>query len=57
VEALSVFEGALYKFAGGRHPEIFREIVEKKELTDAMRTQMDACIAECKAEFLATRNP
>ena len=57
VEALSVFEGALYKFAGGRHPEIFREIVEKKELTDTMRTQMDACIAECKAEFLATRNP
>jgi len=57
VEALTAFEDALHKFAAGRHPEIFREIAEKKELSDATRTQMDACIAECKAEFLATRTP
>jgi F-type H+-transporting ATPase subunit alpha len=55
VDAVLPFEEALYKFAENRHPAIFRELVEKKELNDALRSQMDACIAECKAEFLATR--
>jgi F-type H+-transporting ATPase subunit alpha len=54
VDAVLPFEEALYKFAENRHPAIFRELVEKKELNDALRSQMDACIAECKAEFLAT---
>ena len=55
VDAVLPFEETLYKFAENRHPAIFRELVEKKELNDALRSQMDACIAECKAEFLATR--
>jgi F-type H+-transporting ATPase subunit alpha len=55
VDGVLPFEEALYKFAENRYPAIFRELVEKKELNDALRSQMDACIAECKAEFLATR--
>jgi F-type H+-transporting ATPase subunit alpha len=54
VEALGAFEQALYKFAQGRHPGIFRDLTEKKELTDALRAQMDQCIQDCKAEFSAT---
>ncbi len=54
VEAIAGFEQALYKFAETRHPEILRELTEKKEITDALRAQMDQCIQECKAEFTAT---
>jgi F-type H+-transporting ATPase subunit alpha len=55
VDAVLPFEEALYTFAENRHPGIFRELADKKELNDALRRQMDTCIAECKAEFLATR--
>jgi F-type H+-transporting ATPase subunit alpha len=54
VEAVMAFEEALYAFAETRHPTIFRELAEKKAINDALRSQMDTCIAECKAEFLAT---
>jgi F-type H+-transporting ATPase subunit alpha len=55
VDAVLPFEEALFAFAETRHPAIFTELVEKKELSDTLRSRMDACIAECKAEFLATR--
>jgi F-type H+-transporting ATPase subunit alpha len=55
VDTVLAFEEALYAFAETRHPAIFKELVEKKELSDTLRGRMDACIAECKAEFLATR--
>jgi len=54
IEVIAGFEQALYKFTETRHPGIFRELTEKKEITDALRTQMDQCIQECKAEFAAT---
>ncbi len=53
-EAIGAFEQALYKLAEARHPGIFRDLAEKKEITDALRSQMDQCIQECKAEFAAT---
>src|SRR5512135_2189694 len=45
VDAVLAFEEALYAFAETRHPAIFKELVEKKELTDTLRRRMDACIA------------
>jgi F-type H+/Na+-transporting ATPase subunit alpha len=54
VDTVLAFEESLYAFTETRHPAIFKELAEKKELNDALRSQMDACIAECKAEFLAT---
>jgi F-type H+-transporting ATPase subunit alpha len=54
VEAVMAFEEALYAFAETRYPTIFRELAEKKAIGDALRNQMDTCITECKAEFLAT---
>jgi F-type H+-transporting ATPase subunit alpha len=55
VEAVAVFEEALYTFVEGRYASIFHEIREKRELSDALRAQMDKAIQECKAEFLAAR--
>jgi F-type H+-transporting ATPase subunit alpha len=55
VEAVAQFEGALYKSVEGRYPGILPEIREKRELSDALRAQMDQAITECKAEFLAAR--
>jgi F-type H+-transporting ATPase subunit alpha len=54
VEALAQLELALYKLVETRHPGILKELREKKELTEALRGQMDTCIEECKAEFAAT---
>jgi len=54
VEALSRFEQALYHLAETRHPELFKQLVEKKEITEALRALIDQCIEECKAEFAAT---
>jgi len=55
VEAVAAFEGALYTFVEGRYPTIFQEIREKRELSDALRAQMDKAIQECRAEVLAAR--
>jgi F-type H+-transporting ATPase subunit alpha len=55
VEAVAAFEDALYAFVEGRYPTIFQEIREKRELSDALRAQMDKAIEECRAEFLAAR--
>ena len=55
IEAVSQFEGALYKSVEGRYPSILPEIREKRELNDALRAQMDQAITECKTEFLAAR--
>ncbi len=54
IEAIAGFDQALYKFAETRYPGISKELTEKKEITDTLRAQMDKCIEECKAEFMAT---
>jgi len=55
VDAVLQFEAALFQSVQGRYPSIFQEIREKRELSDALRGQMDQAITECKAEFLAAR--
>ncbi|MBZ0169278.1 F0F1 ATP synthase subunit alpha [Candidatus Methylomirabilis lanthanidiphila] len=55
VDAVLQFETALLQSVQGRYPSIFQEIKEKRELSDALRAQMDQAITECKAEFLAAR--
>jgi F-type H+-transporting ATPase subunit alpha len=54
IETIAGFEQALYNFAETRYPGIFKELVDKKEMPDALRAQMDKCIGECKAEFMVT---
>jgi F-type H+-transporting ATPase subunit alpha len=52
-EAIRAFEAALIEFVQRRYPEIFREIRDKRELSDALRKKMDTAIPECKVEFAA----
>ena len=54
IEAIPAFEQALFKFIETRHPEILKEVAEKKEIGDSLRSQMDTGIQECKSEFQAT---
>jgi F-type H+-transporting ATPase subunit alpha len=54
VETIGGFEQALHRFAETRRPGIFKALTEKKEITDALRSEMDTCIGECKAEYTAT---
>jgi F-type H+-transporting ATPase subunit alpha len=55
VADLRAFEVALYQYADGRGGAILTEIREKKELSDALRSQIDELIAGAKAEFTAAR--
>jgi F-type H+-transporting ATPase subunit alpha len=55
VETLGEFERALYRFAELRYPEALKEMAEKKEISDDLRSRMDKAIRECKAEFQASR--
>jgi len=53
VEQVQPFEEALYKFIEARYPGVFKDIAEKREITDAIRAQLDKAIQECKAEVTA----
>ena len=51
VSALQKYEAQLYQFIEDRYPEIFREIEEKKELDDALRSKIDRALEEFKEVF------
>ena len=51
VSALQKYETQLYQFIEDRYPEIFREIDEKKELDDALRSKIDRALEEFKEVF------
>jgi F-type H+-transporting ATPase subunit alpha len=55
VDALGPFEQALYQYAESRSEALLGEIREKKELSDALRQQLDELISGAKAEFTAAR--
>jgi F-type H+-transporting ATPase subunit alpha len=55
VADLRAFEVALYQYADSRGGALLAEIREKKELSDALRLQIDELIAGAKAEFTAAR--
>jgi F-type H+-transporting ATPase subunit alpha len=49
--ALKKYEQELYSFVESRHPEIFVEIVAKRELDNELRTKMTRALEEFKAVF------
>ncbi len=53
IESLGGFERALYRFTELRNPDILKELADKKEISDDLRSRMDTDIRECKAEFSA----
>jgi len=55
VEDCQVFEQALYEFMDSSYPTLGKEIVEKKQLDDALRGEIRKMLEEFKAKFLAER--
>jgi F-type H+-transporting ATPase subunit alpha len=50
-ERISQFHKEFYEFLTTAHPEIPRAIADRKEITDDLRTKLDAAIAEFKKRF------
>ena len=53
VEAVTKFERELYSFMDAKHPEILKEILEKKQLDDDLTNRLHEAIKEFKATFTA----
>ncbi len=51
IPSLRNFEVELYRFIETRHPQIFRGIVEKKQLDDQLKGALDAAVREFAADF------
>jgi F-type H+-transporting ATPase subunit alpha len=57
VEVLRKFEEELYRFAENAHPNILRDLREKKAIDDALKTGINEMLNEFKARFAAERQP
>jgi F-type H+-transporting ATPase subunit alpha len=49
------FETELYKFIETRHPNVFRGIVEKKQLDDQLKGALDGAVKEFAGEFASRK--
>ncbi len=49
------FETELYQFIGARHPQVFKDIVAKKQLDDPTKAALDAAVKAFAAEFTARK--
>ncbi len=55
VDAVAAFEEFFYGWLERRQPQILTEIRDKKEISDALRTQLTTAVTEAKAEFVASK--
>src|SRR6476469_3147356 len=55
VSDLRAFETELYSFLDSRHSEVFRGIVEKKQLDDQLKAALDAAVKAFAADFTARK--
>jgi F-type H+-transporting ATPase subunit alpha len=53
VTALKKYEQELYSFVEGRHPDIFADILKKRELDGDLRTKLTRALEEFKGVFKA----
>ena len=53
VNGIQKFVRELRLFLDSKHPEVYREIREKKELSDPLRKKTDAALTEFKKHFVA----
>jgi F-type H+-transporting ATPase subunit alpha len=51
VDSLRRYERELYEHVDQKHPELWAHIMEKKELTDELKTQMDKVLKEFTSAF------
>jgi F-type H+-transporting ATPase subunit alpha len=55
IPSLRAFEVGLYQFIETRYPQIFRGIVEKKQLDDQLKGALDAALKEFSADFASRK--
>jgi F-type H+/Na+-transporting ATPase subunit alpha len=48
---LRAFEAELYRFIDTRHPQLFRDIAEKKQLDDQLKSALAAAVQEFASDF------
>ena len=53
VTALKKYEQELYSFVESKHPEIFADILKKRELDNDLRAKMNKALEEFKGTFKA----
>jgi len=52
LEAIGRYERELESFMDGQHAEIYREILEKRELTDDLKKKLNAALDQFKGRFV-----
>src|SRR6476620_1826022 len=55
VSDVGAFEAELFSFLGSRHADVFRGIVEKKQLDDQLKAALDAAVKAFAADFVARK--
>ena len=55
VSDVGAFETELFAFIENRHPDVFKGIVEKKQLDDQLKAALDAAVKEFAADFTARK--
>jgi F-type H+-transporting ATPase subunit alpha len=50
---IRAFEAGLYKFIETRHPQLFKDIVAKKQLDDQIKAALDSAVKEFTTQFAA----
>jgi F-type H+-transporting ATPase subunit alpha len=55
VAEVGAFEREMYQFIETRAPEVFRGIVEKKQLDDQVKGALDAAVSEFAKDFAARK--
>src|SRR3954470_6877559 len=55
VSDVGAFESELFSFMGSRHPDVFRGIVEKKQLDDQLKASLDAAVKAFSGDFVARK--
>jgi F-type H+-transporting ATPase subunit alpha len=53
VEAISRYEQELQSFLESQHPEIYKKVLDKRELTDDIKQELNTALDEFKARFAA----
>jgi F-type H+-transporting ATPase subunit alpha len=56
VTELRTFENELYKFMETRHPQVFREIAEKKQLDDQLKASLNDAVKTFASDFAARKS-
>jgi len=52
---IRAFENDLYKFIETRHPQVFKDIVSKKQLDDPLKASLDAAVKQFATDFAAKK--